>query len=208
MNKGSSLKNGKHLPLMELFYTLQGEGFHTGEAACFIRIGGCDVGCRWCDVKESWDPAMHPLTPVDEIIKQACAFPSPNIVITGGEPLKYNLNLLCAELKKNKLKTFLETSGAETFSGQWDWVCLSPKKNAPPMNAAYNIAHELKVIIEDSEDFLWAEENAALVNNHCKLFLQPEWSRRKSATELIVDYIGSNPKWKLSVQVHKYIGIP
>jgi 7-carboxy-7-deazaguanine synthase len=202
------LQLGKFLPLMELFYTLQGEGFHTGEAACFIRIGGCDVGCNYCDVKESWDPELHPLTSVDEIIDQVCAFPSASVVVTGGEPLKYNLDFLCAELKNRGLKTYLETSGSETLSGDWDWICLSPKKNSPPLPDLYNIAHELKVIIQTEDDIMWAEENAEKVNANCLLYLQPEWSLRKAATPLIVDYIGSNPRWKLSLQIHKYIGIP
>jgi len=202
------LKDGLVLPLMELFYTLQGEGFHTGEAAIFIRIGGCDVGCSWCDVKESWDPSLHPLTAVEEIINQASAYPSPNVVITGGEPLLYNLGPLCEGLKNLGLHTFLETSGSEELSGDWDWICLSPKKNALPLPSVYQHAHELKVIIQVPEDLNDAETYAASVSEHCKRYLQPEWSHRKEITPHIVDFIGSHPEWKLSLQVHKYIGIP
>jgi 7-carboxy-7-deazaguanine synthase len=202
------LKEGKLLPLMELFYTLQGEGFHTGEAAVFIRIGGCDVGCKWCDAKESWNPSIHPLTTIEEILSQATAFPSANVVITGGEPLSYNLDPLCQALKGAGLKTFLETSGSEPLSGSWDWICLSPKTNALPLPALFPLAHELKVIIETPEDFDSAESYAEQLAADCLLFLQPEWSRRNTITPIIVDYIGSNPKWKLSLQMHKYIGIP
>ncbi len=208
LSENALLKSGKLLPLMELFYTLQGEGFHTGEAAVFIRIGGCDVGCKWCDAKESWNPDLHPLTPIEEIITQCTAFPSPNIVITGGEPLNYNLDLLCAGLKSYGLKTFLETSGSENISGNWDWICLSPKVNAPPLDDLFPKAHELKVIIETEEDFERAETYAEQVSANCMLFLQPEWSRRNMITPLVVDYIGSHPQWKLSLQMHKYIGIP
>lgn len=202
------LKEGKILPLMELFYTLQGEGYHTGEAAVFIRIGGCDVGCRWCDVKESWDPSIHPLTTIEEIFNQTSAYPSPNVVVTGGEPLNYNLGLLCQGLKQRGYHTFLETSGSEKLSGDWDWICLSPKKNAPPLPALFEHANELKVIIQTPEDLFDAENYAAYVNPSCRLYLQPEWSCRKEITPHIIDFIGSHPEWMLSVQVHKYIGIP
>lgn len=193
---------------MELFYSLQGEGYHTGEAAVFIRIGGCDVGCSWCDVKESWDPELHPLTKVEDIVAEVSAFPAPNVVVTGGEPLKYDLGPLCSRLHEIGYKTFLETSGSEPLSGDWNWICLSPKKHFPPLAEIYPMAHELKMIIETEDDLDWAERNAEQVGMSCKLFLQPEWSRRKEITPLIVDYIGSDPKWKLSLQVHKYIGIP
>jgi organic radical activating enzyme len=202
------LDQGKVLPLMELFYTLQGEGFHTGEAAVFIRIGGCDVGCKWCDVKESWDPSLHPLTPVDDIISSATAFPAPNVVITGGEPLMYNLDILCHGLKDKGLQIFLETSGTEKLSGIWDWICLSPKVNMEPLHENLSRADELKVIIENESDFEKAESWALQVSAGCRLFLQPEWSQRNSMTPAIVDYIQSNPQWKLSLQMHKYIGIP
>ncbi len=202
------LNEGRLLPLMELFYTLQGEGFHTGEAAVFIRIGGCDVGCKWCDVKESWDPTLHTLTPLADILNQASAFPSPNVVVTGGEPLNYNLNLLCDGLHQRGYRTFLETSGTENISGSWDWICLSPKKQAPPLPAIFPLAHELKVIIEQPDDLFDAENHAQFVSKQCKLFLQPEWSRRKEITPHLVDFIESHPEWKLSLQVHKYIGIP
>jgi 7-carboxy-7-deazaguanine synthase len=202
------LEKGRSLPLMEIFYSIQGEGYHTGEAACFIRIGGCDVGCYWCDVKESWDPERHPLTLSDEIIKQASVFAAHTVVVTGGEPLLYNLDYLCNGLKRKNIRTFLETSGSEPLSGTWDWICLSPKKTSPPLQALLNKTDELKVIITQNEDFGWAEENAALVGKDCRLFLQPEWSKRKERIGPIIEYIGFNPRWKLSVQVHKYIGIP
>lgn len=193
---------------MELFYTLQGEGFHTGEAAVFIRIGGCDVGCKWCDVKESWDPSLHPLTAIEAIISQVTAFPSPNVVITGGEPLNYNLDSLCTGLKNLGLKIFLETSGSEKLSGHWDWICLSPKTNAPPLPAIFKLANELKVIIETEDDLEYADIYGDQLNETCLRFLQPEWSKRNIITPIIVDYIESHPQWKLSVQMHKYIGIP
>lgn len=196
------------LPLMELFYSLQGEGFHTGEAAVFLRIGGCDVGCRWCDVKESWDADLHPLTPVQEILDEIRAFPSASVVVTGGEPLKYNLDPLCEGLREAACRTYLETSGSEPLSGSWDWICLSPKKGAPPLTDICLLADELKVIIENENDFEWAEMQAERVSKACLLYLQPEWSKHKEITPGIVDYIGSNPRWKLSLQVHKYIGIP
>lgn len=202
------LKQGRILPLMELFYTLQGEGFHTGEAAVFIRIGGCDVGCKWCDVKESWNPELHPLTPVSDILNQASAYPSPNVVVTGGEPLNYNLDILCEGLQQRGYRTFLETSGSEELSGRWDWICLSPKKQAPPLPGIYEQAHELKVIIEHPDDLYEAEIYADRVSAECILFLQPEWSKRNTITPHIVDFIESHPQWKLSLQVHKYIGIP
>lgn len=193
---------------MEEFYSLQGEGFNTGKAAYFIRIGGCDVGCRWCDVKESWNRELHPLKNVDEVVGNASAQAAKAVVITGGEPLLYNLDYLCTKLKENNILTFLETSGSCKMSGNWDWICLSPKKNAPPVADLLNHAHELKMIISKSEDFAWAEENSKLVSSNCILYLQPEWSTSKSMMQEIVDYILQNPKWKISLQAHKYMRIP
>ena len=203
------LQEGKMLPLMEAFYSIQGEGYNTGKAAWFLRIGGCDVGCYWCDAKESWNAKLHPPTRTDEIIETITEQnPSGSVVVTGGEPLRYNLDYLCCHLKNKGFNTYLETSGSETMSGNWDWICLSPKKNSPPQKNLFNMANELKVIIYDESDFEWAEQNAKLVKGHCKLYMQPEWSRRKTVISKIVDYILQNPKWNVCLQSHKYMNIP
>jgi len=205
----NELKNdGLLLPLMEDFYTLQGEGFHTGKAAYFLRIGGCDVGCYWCDVKESWDPRLHPLTPVEDIISRSLGNPSSTVVITGGEPLMYQLGPLCSGLKEKGMSIHLETSGSHPFSGIFDWICLSPKKKSPPLKEIFDKASELKVIVFDETDYAWAEENAAKVSPECVLFLQPEWSRMKEVMPGIIDYVMSHPRWKVSLQTHKYLHIP
>ncbi|MCK4748195.1 MAG: 7-carboxy-7-deazaguanine synthase QueE [Bacteroidales bacterium] len=201
-------ENGRKLPLVEEFYTIQGEGYHTGKAAYFIRIGGCDVGCSWCDTKFSWDPSLHPVVPAEQIIENICAHPAAAVVVTGGEPLMVNLDYLTALLKKNGIETFLETSGAYTLSGHWDWICLSPKKNAPPVGDIFNVAHELKVIISTEEDLEWAVENGSRVHNTCKLFLQPEWSQRETILPVIIEYVKENPRWMVSLQSHKYMRIP
>ena len=201
-------ENGTLLPLMEEFYTIQGEGFHTGKAAYFIRLGGCDVGCHWCDVKESWDASLHPLTHSDTIIQHADKFPSKAVVVTGGEPLIYNLDYLTAGLKEKKILTFIETSGAYPLSGHWDWICLSPKKFKAPRPDVLPFANELKVIVFNKSDFAWAEEHALLVGENCKLYLQPEWSKSAEMTPLIIDYVMNNPKWEISLQTHKYLNIP
>ncbi len=202
------LEEGKLLPLMEEFYTIQGEGYHSGKAAYFIRIGGCDVGCHWCDVKESWDAAMHPLTNTTTIIENALHFPSKSVVITGGEPLQYNLTYLTQGLKEKNALTFIETSGAFPLTGLWDWVCLSPKKNMPPLEENCIRADELKIIVYNKHDLVWAEEYAAKVKDSCKLFLQPEWSKRNEVMPLITDYIMNHPRWMASLQSHKYMNIP
>jgi organic radical activating enzyme len=202
------LAEGRLLPVMEMFYSLQGEGFHTGKAASFVRIGGCDVGCHWCDVKESWDASVHPLTSVEKIVETVCSFPAKAVVITGGEPLMYKLDKLCALLKSNGISIFIETSGAYPISGRFDWVCLSPKANQPPLPEVLLMADELKVIVHDESDFDWAEENAAKVKERCLLYLQPEWSQYKMMLPLIVDYVQKNPKWMVSLQSHKYMNIP
>jgi 7-carboxy-7-deazaguanine synthase len=204
----SGLDSGKLLPLMEEFYTIQGEGFHSGKPAYFIRLGGCDVGCHWCDVKESWDANAHPLTSADLIVENAAKFPAKAIVVTGGEPSAFNLNYLTAELKKKGFATFIETSGAYPLSGEWDWVCLSPKKTMPPKEENFKRAHELKVIIYNKDDFRWAEENAAKLGANSLRFLQPEWSRAKQMMPLIVDYVMMHPEWNVSLQTHKYMNIP
>jgi organic radical activating enzyme len=201
------LKEGRMLPVMEHFYTIQGEGFHAGKAAYFIRLGGCDVGCHWCDVKESWNAELHPPTSVDLIVNNAFAY-ADTVVITGGEPLMWDMTLLTSELKNKNLKVHIETSGAYPLSGSWDWICLSPKKNKLPTKTVYDNAHELKVIIHNKHDFIFAEEQAELVNNNAILFLQPEWSKKEEMTPLIVDYVMNNPKWRVSLQTHKYLNIP
>ena len=201
------LNLGKMLPLMEEFYTIQGEGHHTGTAAYFIRVGGCDVGCHWCDVKESWNADLHPATDTDLIVENAKKY-SDTIVVTGGEPLMYNMDYLTNRLQSSRLKTHIETSGAYNLTGKWDWICLSPKKNKLPLQEVYENANELKVIIYNKNDFKFAEEQANKVTNGWVLFLQPEWSNQEKMTPLIVDYVMSNPRWKVSLQTHKYLNIP
>ena len=192
---------------MEEFYTIQGEGYHSGKAAYFIRIGGCDVGCHWCDVKESWNPDTHPPTGILEIVANAKKY-SDTIVVTGGEPLTWNMEPLVSLLKSEGMTVHVETSGAYPLTGNWDWICLSPKKTAPPMKDFYPAAHELKMIVFNLNDLAWAEEHAALVGPDCELFLQPEWSKRDVMIPHIVDYVMKHPKWKVSLQTHKYLQIP
>lgn len=206
--KASELETGKKLPLVEEFYTIQGEGFHMGKPAYFIRIGGCDVGCSWCDTKFSWDPDIHPLVDTDIIVRNANRSGCGAVVVTGGEPSLYNLDYLCDQLKKYQVKTFVETSGAHPLTGIWDWICLSPKKNNPPLNEILLKANELKVIIQKPEDFKWAEENASKVSYECMLFLQPEWSRYRQIIPEIVEYVKKNIKWSISLQAHKFMHIP
>jgi 7-carboxy-7-deazaguanine synthase len=203
-----ALNEGRMLPLMEEFYTIQGEGFHSGKAAYFIRLGGCDVGCHWCDVKESWDASIHPLTDTNTIVEHALQYPAKAVVVTGGEPLQYNLALLTQKLKAAGIQTYLETSGAYPLTGDWDWICLSPKKTMAPLPAIFDKADELKVIVHNRNDFKWAEENAEKVSGKCILFLQPEWSRRDEMMPLITEYIMQNPRWMVSLQTHKYMNIP
>jgi len=193
---------------MEAFYTLQGEGFHQGRAAYFIRLGGCDVGCVWCDVKESWDADKHPQISIDKIVADAAAFPARLAVITGGEPLMHNLDELTLALKKEGFETNIETSGSSPFSGHWDWICLSPKKFKAPIPELVPLANELKVVIFNKHDFAWAETYAAEVQPGCKLYLQPEWDKAAIVTPMIIDYIKAHPQWELSLQVHKYINVP
>src|SRR5687767_9879241 len=196
------------LPVMEHFYTLQGEGFHQGKAAYFIRLGGCDVGCVWCDVKDSWDANKHPLFEVRSLRFEVAKTPAKIVVITGGEPLMHNLNELTKELQAAGLKTHIETSGAYPLSGQWDWICLSPKKFKTPLPEIVPIANELKIVVFNKSDFDWAEKYAAQVSPTCKLYLQPEWDKASEMTPLIIDYIKANPGWELSLQIHKYINVP
>lgn len=202
------VNDGVMLPLVEEFLTIQGEGFHTGEAAYFIRLGGCDVGCSWCDSRFSWDPELHPLVETDVIINNAVLSGTKSVVITGGEPLMWNLDKLCSGLKRHNIRTYIETSGAYPLSGEWDWICLSPKKNSPPEATICKKADELKVIIEEKNDFEWAEKYRKIVNGKCRLYLQPEWSRFSVVIPEIVAYVKTNPEWRISLQIHKYMHIP
>lgn len=196
------------LPVMEHFYTLQGEGFHQGRAAYFIRLGGCDVGCVWCDVKDSWDADKHPRYTIDQLVAEVKNTPTQLVVITGGEPLMHNLEALTSALQAAGLQTNIETSGAHPLSGQWDWICLSPKKFKEPLPGILPHANELKVVIFNKSDFDWAEKYAAQVSPSCKLYLQPEWDKAAQVTPLIIEYIKAHPQWELSLQVHKYINVP
>jgi organic radical activating enzyme len=193
---------------MEHFYTLQGEGFHQGKAAYFIRLGGCDVGCVWCDVKDSWDAKKHPKLKVESLKLKVKETPAEIVVITGGEPLMHDLTDLTKELQAAGLKTNIETSGAHPLSGSWDWICLSPKKFKAPLPGIVPLANELKVVVFNKSDFDWAEKYAALVSPSCKLFLQPEWDKAAEITPLIIEYIKAHPQWELSLQIHKYINVP
>ena len=201
------VNKGKMLPLMEEFYTIQGEGYHKGTAAYFVRIGGCDVGCHWCDVKESWNSELHPPTKTDAIANTAASF-SNTVVVTGGEPLTWDMGPLTSLFKKKGMQVHIETSGAYNLTGIWDWICLSPKKIKLPKEEIYKVADELKIIITSKSDFKFAEEQALKVQKDCILYLQPEWSKRDKVIPLMVDYVMNNPKWKVSLQTHKYLNIP
>ena len=202
------MKETIHLPVMEHFYTLQGEGFHQGKAAYFIRLGGCDVGCVWCDVKDSWDASKHPLLDVGGLMLEVKKTPAEITVITGGEPLMHDLDELTRELQQAGLKTHIETSGAYPLSGSWNWICVSPKKFKSPLPEILPLAHELKIVVFNQSDLSWAEKYAALVSPACKMYLQPEWDKAAEMTPLIINYIKSNPQWELSLQIHKYINVP
>ena len=193
---------------MEHFYTLQGEGMHQGKAAYFVRLGGCDVGCVWCDVKESWDEGLHPKMEIEDIVSTIKSTPTEIVVITGGEPLLHDLTELTRALKAEGLRTHMETSGSSPLSGTWDWITLSPKKFKAPLPEVLAKANELKVVVYNKSDFDWAEKHAEQVAPHCKLYLQPEWSKASAMTPLIVDYIKTHPQWQLSLQIHKYINVP
>lgn len=207
-NNKSKIEEGIELPLVEQFYTLQGEGFHTGKAAYFIRIGGCDIGCRWCDSKISWSSDIHSMVSVDEILEKVLETPARSVVVTGGEPSLYNLKPLCDKLKEHNIETFIETSGAYPLTGIWDWICLSPKRNVHPDTSMYERAEELKVIIYEDEDFEWAEACAKRVSDSCYIYLQPEWSRFAINIDKIVEYVKNNPRWMISLQSHKFMKIP
>ena len=204
----NTIQTENKLPLVEEFFSLQGEGYHTGKAAYFIRIGGCDVGCSWCDSRYSWNQNLHPMVETKTIIENVLKSGTDSVVVTGGEPLMWNLDFLCSELKKINISTFIETSGAYPLSGEWDWICLSPKKNSPPVNDICKISDELKVIIQDKSDYEWAEKYRDMVSTECRLFLQPEWSRFAINISDIVEYIKKNPYWRISLQSHKYMHIP
>jgi organic radical activating enzyme len=196
------------LPLMEHFYTLQGEGRFTGHASYFVRLGGCDVGCVWCDVKDSWDASKHPLVPITEIVAAVVASGTKIAVITGGEPMMHNLDTITEMLREQGIRTHVETSGAHPLSGTWDWICLSPKKFKAPLDEMIAAAHELKTVIYNKTDFAWAEQYAAKVSTDCLLYLQPEWSKSAEMNPLIIDYVKANPQWILSLQTHKFLDIP
>lgn len=208
MDNKTAVAAGVMLPVMEAFYTIQGEGTFSGHAAYFIRLGGCDVGCVWCDVKDSWESEKWPVLSIEEIVAQAKSFPGRKVVITGGEPLMYNLDSLTALLKQEGFVTHIETSGAHPFSGDFDWVCFSPKKFKAPHQSIYAVANELKVVVFHKSDFEFAEKHASLVNRDCKLLLQPEWSKANVFTNQIIDYVKSHPNWNISLQTHKFMDIP
>ena len=196
------------LPVMEAFYTLQGEGAHQGRAAYFIRLGGCDVGCHWCDVKESWDASQHPLVSVEEMAQEAARYPARVAIITGGEPLMHNLTALCEALHQRGFSIHIETSGAHPVRGALDWICLSPKKFKAPLPTIYPLVHELKVVVYHRSDFAWAEQFAQEMPADCQLFLQPEWSASDKVLPLIIEYVKEHPEWRISLQAHKFMQIP
>ncbi len=208
MNLQPPTSNIQHLPLMEHFYTIQGEGYYQGHAAYFIRLGGCDVGCVWCDVKDSWDADKHPLVAIDQMVSFVKEAKAPMAVITGGEPLLHNLDELTQQLQSNGIQTNIETSGSSPLSGSWNWICVSPKKFKAPLPDVVQQADELKVVIFNKSDFEWAETHAAMCKPGCKLFLQPEWDKSAQALPLIIDYVKAHPQWEISLQVHKYMNIP
>ncbi|WP_462248000.1 7-carboxy-7-deazaguanine synthase QueE [Ekhidna sp.] len=204
----SSITDPAFLPVMESFYTIQGEGFHSGTPAYFVRLGGCDVGCTWCDVKESWDASQFDWVSIGDIVKEAKESKAELIVVTGGEPLMYDLSQLTNELKSEGFKTNIETSGAYPLSGTWDWICFSPKKFKAPLEEFYINSDELKVIAYNKSDFKWADQHGSKMQDKAQLFLQPEWSKEKEMTPLVVDFVKQNPRWKISLQTHKYMDIP
>ncbi|MBL6626546.1 MAG: 7-carboxy-7-deazaguanine synthase QueE [Cryomorphaceae bacterium] len=199
--------DAQNLPLMEAFRTVQGEGAHTGRPSFFFRIGGCDVGCHWCDVKESWDAGKHPVTPLAAMLEQLRP-EDQTVVVTGGEPLMWNMGPFTEALQTAEKRVHLETSGAYPLTGTWDWICLSPKKTKAPRPEWYAVAHELKVIVYNRDDIRWAQEHAAQCHPGCILYMQPEWSRRETALPMIIEFLEDHPEWRLSLQTHKYIGMP
>ena len=208
MRQPAQRSDGKKLPLVEDFFSIQGEGFHSGNAAYFIRLGGCDIGCSWCDTPYTWDHEMHPLTNTDDIVNRIVNSGIDSVVITGGEPLMWNLDYLCSKLKKYNISTYLETSGAYPLTGMWNWICLSPKRNMKPDIEICKLADELKIVIQDAIDFTWAEKFHSQVSETCRLFLQPEWSSFDKIMPEIIDYVKNNSIWRISLQIHKYMHIP
>ena len=202
----TKVKSGKILPLMETFTTIQGEGFHSGKSAHFLRIGGCDIGCHWCDIKESWNSSLYPLVKVEKILESINSL-TDLVIISGGEPLIWNMAHLTGALKKINKKVHLETSGAYQLSGHWDWICLSPKKNKPPIPALFKKANELKVIVYNKDDLKFAKQNAKYVEKDFILFLQPEWSNKEKVMPMISKFMLENSNWRLSIQTHKYLGM-
>lgn len=204
----SITKNGNYLPLVEEFYSIQGEGFHSGKAAYFIRVGGCDIACHWCDSKLSWNEKLHPLVSIEEIVAKIHETPAQSVVVTGGEPAIYNLEPLSNLLRKHRINNFLETSGAYKLTGEWDWICVSPKKNKEPITENLRLANELKVVIFDESDFKFAQKWISKVSANCKLLIQPEYSQFDKMTPKMVDFVKNNPEWNISLQSHKYLNIP
>jgi organic radical activating enzyme len=204
----SEINHQIELPIMEQFYTIQGEGKHSGRAAYFIRLAGCDVGCVWCDVKESWNLNDHPLMKIDDLIQKVLDSETDFVVITGGEPAMYDLNTICHKLKENNIEIAIETSGCYELKGEIDWYCFSPKKFKKPCEEAFLKADELKVVISHPSDFQWAEENALKLNSKCVKYLQTEWSKQERFLPMIIEYVKKNPSWKISLQTHKYMNIP
>ncbi len=207
-DNGGRLNTGMELPLVESFYTVQGEGYNTGRAAYFIRLAGCGVRCSWCDAKQTWDLSGYPAVKVEDIVARVLETPAKYVVVTGGEPLGHNLAPLCESLKIHGLKIFLETSGTEPPSGRFDWICLSPKRKRQPLAELCMMADEIKVVIEKDEDFEWAEENKSKVSPDCRLYLQPEWNRAKEILPKIIEYVKAHPEWEISLQTHKFMEIP
>lgn len=201
------MRNTTRYPIMEEFLSVQGEGANAGQVAWFIRLAGCDVGCSWCDVKESWDKDLHPEKSVEELVELAVNSGAKNVVITGGEPTLYDLEDLTTELRSKGLVTWLETSGTNTITGAWDWVCLSPKKFKEPLHESLLLAHELKVIVVNKSDIAWAKTMVPKLTNDCQLYFQPEWSKKDKASKLIFDYVIKHPEWRVSIQTHKYLDI-
>jgi len=200
--------DGNMLPLVEEFYSVQGEGCNTGKAAYFIRVGGCDICCSWCDTKYAWDAALHPLVPVESIVSNVIASGADSVVVTGGEPLMWNMDTLCRQLRTEEIKTFLETSGAYPLTGSWDWITLSPKKGSPPLPGIWPLADELKVVIQYGIDFEDAEVYRQKTGPGCQLLLQPEWSRYSEIIGVITEYVKKHPEWRVSLQAHKFMHIP
>jgi organic radical activating enzyme len=195
------------LPVMEQFYTLQGEGVYTGCPAYFIRLAGCDVGCVWCDVKESWNASDHPKKLVSELVNEVVESGANRVIITGGEPLMHNLDELTKRLREKGIKTHLETSGTHPLTGEWDWITFSPKKFKKPTDEIFQKANELKVIVFHPSDIQWAMDLSQQVSSHCQNLLQPEWERQDDVLPIIMAHLTQNPNWRLSLQTHKFIGV-